>query len=216
MPPPSERDIRQAPVDPERVQALLDAIAAPAEPMDLSMLDGYVCGLLLQPRVPDEAHWWAPVLDLRGGPGATSGASPPPALARAVRDRARALDDAIARRAWFDPWVIEADDGDPVASVLPWVAGFAVAMERFPALVDADDPAAVEPLAALYRMFDPDDLEDLDDALRDAIDALEPPADLPEAVEDLVCSVLQLADVSRPVRRPPARGPARARPRRPR
>lgn len=216
MPPPSDRDIRQAPVDPARVQALLDALPPPAEPMDLSMVDGYLCGLLLQSRVPDESLWWAPLLDLRDGPDTASPAAPPPALARVVRERARALDDAIARRAWFDPWVIEADDGDPVASVLPWVAGFAVAMERFPALVDTDDPAAVEPLAALYRVFDLDVLEDMDDALRDAIEALEPPADLPEAVEDLVCSVLQLADVSRPLRRPVPRSPARARPRRPR
>jgi uncharacterized protein len=55
-----------------------------------------------------------------------------------------------------------------------------------------------EPLAVLYRSFDPDDLEDADELLA-LIEELEPPADLAEAVEALVNSVLLLADVTRPL-----------------
>ena len=75
----------------------------------------------------------------------------------------------------------------------------------------------LEPLAALYLHLDPDDLEDAD-ALLEEIESLEPPADLEEAVEGLVSAVLMLADVSRPVRKPPAQtgvgraGPGRSRP----
>ncbi|HLO94809.1 MAG TPA: UPF0149 family protein, partial [Burkholderiaceae bacterium] len=36
--------------DMERLQELLDAVPAPLEPLDISMLDGYLVGVLLQPR----------------------------------------------------------------------------------------------------------------------------------------------------------------------
>jgi uncharacterized protein len=72
-------------------------------------------------------------------------------------------------------------------------------------------------LAVLYAAFDPEDLEDAQ-ALLEEIETLEPPATLEEAVEDLVTSVLRLADVARPGRaavlRPPQRQPRP--PRRPR
>jgi uncharacterized protein len=98
--------------------------------------------------------------------------------------------------------------------VLPWVAGFATAMAFFPALMRIDDPALLEPLAVLYLHLDPEDLEDADELL-EIIESLAPPTDLPEAVEDIVRSVLRIADVSLPAvaavagaqRRPPGRAP---------
>jgi uncharacterized protein len=86
---------------------------------------------------------------------------------------------------------------DPLATVMPWAAGFALAMEFFPQLMRQDPQQVMEPLAAIYRAFDPDDLEDADELLA-AIEELEPPADLEEAVEALVSSTLLLADVTRP------------------
>jgi uncharacterized protein len=80
---------------------------------------------------------------------------------------------------------------------MPWVAGFATAMEFFPQLLRNEAQEVLEPLAVLYRAFDPEDLEDADELL-EMIDQLEPPADLAEAVEGLVTSTLMLADVSRP------------------
>jgi uncharacterized protein len=82
--------------------------------------------------------------------------------------------------------------------VLPWVAGFAAAMDRFPGLMRAGDAQVLEPLALIYMHFDPQDLDDAD-ALLQMIDTLEPPSDLGEAVQDLVRSVMLLADVSRPL-----------------
>ena len=37
-------------LDIDRLQALLDAVPAPLEPLDVSMLDGYLCGVLVQPK----------------------------------------------------------------------------------------------------------------------------------------------------------------------
>jgi uncharacterized protein len=76
-----------------------------------------------------------------------------------------------------------------------------------------DDPELVEPLALLYLHFDPADLEDAD-ALAAVIETLEPPADLAEAVQDIVRAVMLMADVTRPrpaprtAPRPPSRRPA--------
>ena len=115
-----------------------------------------------------------------------------------MRRRHAELNRAIARRDWFDPWVYQLDDeASPSETVLPWVAGFALAMDAFPELMQRHESQLIEPLASLYRHLDPDDLEDAD-ALLEEIDSLEPPAELAEAVEDLVRSVLLIADISRP------------------
>jgi uncharacterized protein len=196
----------------DELQDLLDRVPAPLEPLDVSMLDGFLCGVLVQPqRVPD-SRWLPHLTDADGRPlPAGFDASRLHAFARR---RHAELDDAIARRQWFDPWVFELEDeqppgralededeSPPIDAVLPWVAGFATAQEMFPALMREDAQSLTEPLALLYRHLDPEDLEDADELLAE-IESLEPPADLAEAVEGLVRATLLLADVSRPV--PPA------------
>ena len=182
--------------DMAELERQLDALPAPLEPLDLMMLDGYLVGVLLQPKPVPEASWFPHVLDTDG--------RPPPArhplgvLRGLVLRRHGELNRAIHGRQWFDPWVFETEEGaEPLETVMPWVAGFATAMELFPALMRQDSPELLEPLAVLYRAFDPEDLEDAEDLL-EAIEELEPPADLAEAVESLVNSSLLLADVSRP------------------
>ena len=193
----------------DRLQQLLDAVPAPLEPLDVSALDGYLCGVLLQPRPVPPADWLPGVLDLDGRP-CPAGYDAAPLQALVLRRHAE-LERAIARRDWFDPWIFQLDEADsPSEAVLPWVAGFAAAQDRCPALMAVEDPALVEPLALLYLHFDRDDLEDAD-ALLEVIDTLEPPADLAEAVQDVVRAVMLIADVSRPRAQP--RPPAR--PRRP-
>ena len=195
-----------------RLQTLLGALPAPLQPLDVSALDGYLCGVLLQPRVLPLARWLPFVADL-------DGREAPPGAARdelhvLVRRRHAELDAAIGQRQWFDPWIyqLEADDrGDdnaddnaedhgadsPADSVLPWTAGFAAAMEIFPELMALDNPDLVEPLAILFMHFDPEDLEDAD-ALIEVIHTLEPPKDLAEAVQDVVRALMLIADVTRP------------------
>jgi len=208
--------------DLDRLQTLLAATPAPLEPLDVSALDGFLCGVLLQPKPVATAAWlpWVTDMDGRAAPD-----GPELAELQALAHRRHAeLNHAIGQRDWFDPWVFDLDedeapdDGhteaedidDPSASpvsqcLLPWVAGFASAMDAFPGLMALDNPELVEPLALLYLHFPREDLEDAD-ALLAVIDTLEPPADLAEAVQDLVRALMLMADVTRPRPRVPAAG----------
>jgi uncharacterized protein len=200
-PPLSDREL-------DALQTLLDRVPAPLEPLDVGMLDGFLCGVLLQPQAIPPARWLAHVTDAEGR------ALPAHFDVKGIHDlvqrRHLELDRAIERRQWFDPWVFELADPDgpgseedaalqSIDAVYPWVAGFATAVELFPGLMSLDAEALCEPLALLYRHLDADDLEDAE-ALLAEIDALEPAADLSEAVEDLVRATLLLADISRPRR----------------
>ena len=197
--PLSERDI-------EQLQALLDQVPAPLEPLDVSMLDGFLCGVLVQPKLVTTSRWLPHVCDADGR--ALPASFDAVCLQALVLRRHRELDVAIALRQWFDPWVFELSDDAAAApseddatagpdAVYPWVAGFATALELFPALMQTRAEALTEPLALLYRHLDPQDLEDAD-ALLEEIDTLEPPADLSVAVEGLVRATLLLADITRP------------------
>jgi uncharacterized protein len=205
---------------------LLDRVPAPLEPLDVSMLDGFLCGVLVQPRQVPVDRWLRHVTDVDGR--ALPRAFDATRLHALAYRRWAELNDAIVRRQWFDPWVFElsseahepateeSDEPSAVDAVYPWVAGFAAALELFPQLMQGESRALTEPLALLYRHLDPEDLEDADELLAE-IDSLEPPAELSEAVEGLVRATLLLADVGRPLpdaaarmaQRPPRPGAAR-------
>lgn len=198
----------------DELQQLVDAVPAPLEPLDVSMIDGFLCGVLLQPKSIAPARWLPFVTDVDGR--ALPRGFDPTRLHALVQRRHAELDAAIAQRRWFDPWVFELEEEEgappPVDAVYPWVAGFATALETFPGLMALDAAALTEPLALVYRHLAPDDLEDADELLAE-IESLEPPVDLSEAVEELVRATLLLADVSRPLRQPASRPrPAPARP----
>jgi uncharacterized protein len=188
--PLSDRDIHD-------LQALLDAVPPPLEPLDVSALDGFLAGVVLQPTTVPPARWLPFVIDVDEGRAPPAGFDPARLHALVLRRHAE-LEAAVAQRQWFDPWVFElAPEDPPSAALVGWVAGFAAAANHFPALLERSDAAVLEPLALLYRHLDPDDLEDADLLLAE-IDELEPPADLAEGVEELVRATLLLADVSRP------------------
>ncbi len=198
----------------DELESILDSVPEPLEPLDVSMLDGYLCGVLIQPMRVPISQWLTFVTDVEGG------VLPPRFDVTRLRELATRrydeLNDAIARRQWFDPWVFElegddeqapaddgfgdegAEDSASIDAVYPWVAGFATALDLFPELMKRDAKALTEPLALVYRHLSPDDLEDADDLLEE-IESLEPPVDLSEAVEGLVRATLLLADVGRPV-----------------
>ena len=239
-PPRPERRVITQPLsgaELDELQVLLDTVPAPLEALDVSMLDGFLCGVLLQPQSVPATRWLAHITDADGR--ALPNGFDATRLHLLAKRRHAELLDAITRRQWFDPWVFELDDeaaqaaadGNPfdtdddaddgrapaaVDAVYPWVAGFATALELFPGLMALDAQALNEPLALIYRHLDAEDLEDADELLAE-IETLEPPADLSEAVEELVRATLLLADVSRPLAAPRGHGPARrGPPRRPR
>ncbi|WP_420714872.1 YecA family protein [Roseateles sp. SL47] len=184
----------------------MDEVAEHSEPLDVSMLDGFLVGVLLQPKPVALSDWWPWVLDSEGGQS-PDGVEVQALLAQ-VQRRYGELRQAITDRQWFDPWVFELDEeASPSDTVLPWVAGFALAADLFPGLMSLDESELTEPLAQLYMHLDPEDLEDAD-ALLEEIESLEPPEELDEAVESLVRATLLLADVSRP--RVESRGGARS------
>jgi uncharacterized protein len=185
----------------DALQALLDTVPKPLEPLDVSALDGFLCGVVVQPTAIAPSRWLRFVTDADGR-ALPAGFDARPLHALVARREAE-LRRAIGRREWFDPWVFELDDdaagedagaagSDPAYA---WVAGFAAALETFPGLLAADEDALTGPLALLYRHLDADDLEDAD-ALLAEIETLEPPADLAAAVEELVRATLLLADVA--------------------
>jgi uncharacterized protein len=201
-PPLGEREL-------EQLQSLLDAVPAPLEPLDVSALDGFLVGVLLQPQPVPTSRWLPHVIDLDARPAPTALNLAP--LHALVLRRHAELERAITSRRWFDPWVFDLEPETPDAEVtpsevvLPWVGGFAAALDLFPGLLARADAAAREPLATLYAHFDPDDLEDAEELL-DAMAEIEPPESVAEAVEDLVRCTLLLADVTRPARPPRASG----------
>lgn len=199
----------------ERLGSLLAALPAPLEPLTPGALDGYLCGVLLQPKPVPAAAWLPHVFDTdgrappRGTPAATL-----QAIEAIARQRHATLEQAIGRRDWFDPWILEDesaghDDPEgtdvPVAeAVRPWLIGLATALELHPALLaalHAGRTALVEPLALIYLHFGADELDEIEPELQEAIDAIEPPADLAEAVQELVRAVMLMADETRPLAR---------------
>jgi uncharacterized protein len=191
--------------DPLEVEDVLGKLPAQFEPLDACALDGFLAGLLLQPRRIEAARWLPFVHDPQGRPAPTA-LQAEPSLQRlqqlAVR-RHEQLDRAIEARQWFDPWVFELDAPATAAdAVLPWIEGWAAALEAFPALLQGQQPALREPLAALFCYFDPDDLDDVDD-IADLLAEMAPAQTLEDAVEDLVRNTLLIADVTRPLRRAP-------------
>lgn len=196
-----------------RLDELLASIHAPLQPMDASAVDGYLCGILLQPVTISLQEALPSLFDADATDRLPAGL--PPALVEEVSAlvgrRWSELAQAIEARQWFDPWIFEPEDDEPLNQAqLLWVSGFSLALERWPQLLRLDNPRLQEPLAVLFACVDPADLEDAEDLLP-LIETLEPAATLEEAAEDLVRSVLLLADVTRPRReRPPAAKPGQA------
>jgi len=107
-------------IDLEALQALLDTVPAPLEPLDVAMLDGYLTAIALQPKTPPPSEWLRWVLDSDEGRAAPASFNPEPIRALAMR-RLQQLDAAIRGRQWWDPWVFAPDgeDGEPASSWPP-------------------------------------------------------------------------------------------------
>jgi len=206
---------------------LLAQTPRPFEPMGVVMLDGFLCGVLVQP-VPIEPDAWLPyVFDARGRLLASevAGAWHERAVALTLR-RYQALNRSLLEDGAFDPLIADLDEdeddatgagaeaeaagatapppdalaGIPAASLplVEWVAGFHFAAGLFPALEELDDDAVNLALARIYRHLPPESDEQRE--LQAALDADLPLASADDAIDDLIAAVADVADFTRELR----------------
>jgi uncharacterized protein len=157
----------------------------PLEPLDAVMLDGYLCGVIVQPVLLESATWLAHIFDFDGRPLPDEVNQEWLARTTAlIMRRHAALNRAIVEDGWFDPLVLEFDeehprealaDGEvdmmaglsPVSqSLMPWVAGRHLPVEddeqrELVALLDREHPLATLDDAMEELVVTIADLQDL-------------------------------------------------------
>jgi uncharacterized protein len=208
--PPAARDLTDAEF--AELDELLAATPEPLEPCDAVMLDGYLCGVLVQPVLLAPEAWLPHVFDMEGQPLPDD--ADPAWLSRAkalILRRHAALTRALAEDGWFDPLVLEPEDGAPPPddevlaamspvsqALMPWVAGFQHATICFPDLAELPDDAVMAALARLYRHLPAETDEEREVVA--TLDREHPLATLDDGIEDLVLSVADLWDLTQDLR----------------
>ncbi|OWQ46400.1 hypothetical protein CDL60_13020 [Roseateles noduli] len=99
----------------DELDELLAITPEPLEPLDASMLDGYLAGVLVQPRLIPIEEWLPPIFDYEGRPLPDD--VDPAWLARIralVERRLASLNHSMLEQGWFYPVVLdlEADEAD--------------------------------------------------------------------------------------------------------
>ncbi|KNZ32035.1 MAG: hypothetical protein AD742_12905 [Methylibium sp. NZG] len=201
---------------------LLAATPEPLEPLDAVMLDGYLCGVLVQPVLLEPATWLAHVFDFDGRPLPDDvDATWQQRTTALILRRHTHLNHAMLEDGWFDPLVLEFDDDAPAEaaaegepgrpaqsavddamaglspvsqSLMPWVAGFQHATVCFPDLVELPDDAVMSALARLFRHLPAETDEEREVVA--TLDREHPLATLDDAMEELVVTVADLADLT--------------------
>ncbi len=202
---------------------LLANTPAPLQALDASMLDGYLCGVLVQPRLIDSDEWLPNIFDYDGGvlPDDVD-ATWLARIRELVERRHGALNRSMVEDGWFDPVVLDlgedeaqdaaepeaADEGEEQAAaratyagmstisrtLMPWVAGFQHACLCFPELGDMPDDAVMAAMARLYRHLPAETDEEKE--IVATLDREHPLKDLDDAIEELVVTVADLCDLT--------------------
>jgi uncharacterized protein len=199
-----KQDLTDAEFD--ELDTLLQATPEPYTPLDVLMLDGYLVGVLVQPRVIPADEWLPPVFDLEGHPLPADVDTVWLARCRTlIERRMQALNAAISEDGWFDPLIVDTDREPPVSeyepvqspvsrALLPWAAGFHWAQEQLPELGEIEEDAIASALARIYRHLPAETDED-----REIVAILErehPLATLDAGIEDLVLAAVDLWDLT--------------------
>jgi uncharacterized protein len=200
-----KQDLNDAELD--ELAALLHATPEPLVPLDVPMLDGFLAGVLVQPRIVERGQWLAPVFDM-------DGARPLPAdhdsawrarVETLIERRRDALAAAISEDGFFDPVLVDVEQLPPASeydavqspisrALLPWAAGFQYAQDCFPELEDNADDAAGAALSRIYRHLPSEGADEK--ALVATLDRELPLADLDAAIDDLVNATVELWDLT--------------------
>ena len=190
----------------DELDSLLQATPESHAPLDVLMLDGYLVGVLVQPRVITTDEWLPPVFDLEGRPLAADVDAAWLARCRTlIERRIQALNAAISEDGWFDPLIVDIDreppasEYEPVQSpvsraLLPWAAGFHWAQEQLPELCKIEEDAISSALARIYRHLPAETDEDRE--IVAVLDREHPLATLDAGIEDLVLAAVDLWDLT--------------------
>jgi uncharacterized protein len=192
---------------------LLAETPEPLQALDAVMLDGYLCGVIVQPVLLESAAWLPHVFDMEGQPLPDDvDATWLERTTTLILRRHAFLNRAMAEDGWFDPLVLEFDDEHPreplpegevdpleglsevSQSLMPWVAGFQHAAICFPDLSEMPDDAVMSALARLYRHLPAETDEEREVVA--TLDREHPLKALDEAIEDLVVTVADLYDLT--------------------
>ncbi|MDI1260528.1 UPF0149 family protein [Aquabacterium sp.] len=196
-PPLSDADINE-------LDDLLAAVPAPLEAVDAVMLDGYLCGILVQPVLLTPEQWLPPIFGETGQvPAPTEGwtAAQNTRLLALIERRREEILRGILENSWFDPIVpqLEDDDGklltgkDAMEGLGYWVAGFEWALANFPQLEDLGSAAVPDVLESLWRHLPEQDETQAE--MTKALDQEHPLRNLDEGIQQLVFDVVDLAEV---------------------
>jgi hypothetical protein len=93
------------------LDALLAETPEPLEPLDVAMLDGYLCGVIVQPVLLEPPTWLAHVFDFDARP-LPEGTDPGwlERVTALIHRRHAALNRALAEDGAFEPLILEPDD----------------------------------------------------------------------------------------------------------
>jgi len=98
------------------LDGLLAGIPEPLEPLDVVMLDGFLCGVIVQPRLIEPDEWLPYVFDAGGHRWGEAEPSPERRRAQGlVLRRKAALLRSLAEFGSFDPFILEPDPAPETA-----------------------------------------------------------------------------------------------------
>lgn len=187
------------------IDELLALVPEPYETLDAVILDGYLCGVIVQPVLLTPAEWMGPIFGTEGVPepgGPKWSEKQHNRLITLIQRRHDEILRGILENGWFDPLVplVEDDDGKPLKGkdamegVGYWVAGFEWALANFPQLEEAGLSGVPDLLDSLWRHLP--DQDETQQAMTKALDEEHPLKNLDEAIEALVFDVVDLAQIA--------------------
>jgi uncharacterized protein len=185
------------------IDELLALVPEPYETLDAVILDGYLCGVLVQPVQLTPEQWLPPIFGTEGIPevGPKWSQKQHDRLVQLIQRRYDELLHGILEDGWFDPLVplVEDEDGkvltgkDAFEGIGYWVAGFEWALANFPQLEEAALSGVPDLLDSLWRHLP--DQDDTQKAMTKALDEEHPLKNMDEAIEALVFDVVDLAGI---------------------
>lgn len=187
----------------QELDELLALVPEPFETLDAVLLDGYLCGVLVQPVMLTIEQWLPPIF------GAQEPLTPTDKwpedkhqrLLKLIQKRYDELLSGIVEDNWFDPLVPmpEDEEGQPLDGEAAfeglgiWVAGFEWALANFTQLEDAGLAGVPDLLDSIWRHLPEQD--ETQQQMTNAINEEHPIKNLDGAIEALVFDIVDLAEI---------------------